>query len=362
MLRSLSAAVSGLRNQQTTHGRHRQQRVEREHGRVQGRPRDLQGRVRAARREREPSGDGIGGTNPMEVGLGSQIGTIDTLFTQGNLETTGRNTDLAIQGNSFFVLKKGERDLLHARRQLPGRRERHARLGRQRLRACRAAWRRTASSSDTVGGLKIPVLAVVAGEPDDEGQRLRQRRRVGAGVFDKGTAATLDPLDPAQRALPQNANSFKDMSITVYDSLGTKHELKMVMWKTGTNTWDWKFDDAQHGHHRAPASPRSPARIRSRSRRTARSTRRRRSALPEITFTPNSGAKDVDDQDRPRHGAQRAVAVRRLVDRGHARSGRLHERHAAGLQHRRDGHDRRRLHERHHAGARADSARGLQQS
>src|SRR5262249_39590483 len=51
--------------------------------------------------------NGAGGTNPMEVGLGSQIGTMDTMFTQGNLETTGRNTDLAIQGNSFFVVKKG---------------------------------------------------------------------------------------------------------------------------------------------------------------------------------------------------------------------------------------------------------------
>src|SRR5258705_542274 len=65
-----------------------------------------------------------------------------------------------------------------------------------------------------------------------------------AGVFDKGPATTLDPLDPTQRALPANKNSFKDMSITVYDSLGTKHEIKMVMWKTAANEWDWKFDDS----------------------------------------------------------------------------------------------------------------------
>src|SRR5581483_1496222 len=63
-----------------------------------------------------------------------------------------------------------------------------------------------------------------------------------ATVFDKGSASAVDPLDATQRALPQNANSFKDMSITVYDSLGNKQELKAVMYKTGTDQWDWKFD------------------------------------------------------------------------------------------------------------------------
>jgi len=45
-----------------------------------------------------------GGTNPAQIGLGMQVGTIDTLFLQGGLETTGQITDLAIQGQGFFVL------------------------------------------------------------------------------------------------------------------------------------------------------------------------------------------------------------------------------------------------------------------
>ncbi len=45
-----------------------------------------------------------GGTNPVQLGLGMQVGTIDNLFQQGGLETTGQITDLAIQGNGFFVL------------------------------------------------------------------------------------------------------------------------------------------------------------------------------------------------------------------------------------------------------------------
>jgi flagellar hook protein FlgE len=53
-----------------------------------------------------PPGD-HGGINPIQIGLGMQIGSIDTMFSQGNLETTGLNTDLAIQGDSFFVVAKG---------------------------------------------------------------------------------------------------------------------------------------------------------------------------------------------------------------------------------------------------------------
>ena len=50
----------------------------------------------------------VGGVNPKAVGLGVQVAAINTIFTQGNLQTTGVSTDIAIQGNGFFVLKDGE--------------------------------------------------------------------------------------------------------------------------------------------------------------------------------------------------------------------------------------------------------------
>lgn len=49
----------------------------------------------------------VGGVNPQQVGLGMQIASIDTIFTQGALQTTGKTSDLAIEGNGFFVLKDG---------------------------------------------------------------------------------------------------------------------------------------------------------------------------------------------------------------------------------------------------------------
>lgn len=54
--------------------------------------------------------DGGGGTNPYQVGLGMQGGAIDTIFTQGTIEKTGRFSDLAIQGDNFFIVKKGNRN------------------------------------------------------------------------------------------------------------------------------------------------------------------------------------------------------------------------------------------------------------
>jgi flagellar hook protein FlgE len=239
MLRSLNAAVSGLRNQQT-----RMDVIGNNVSNVNtvafkaGRVTFKEGFAQLVESATRPV-QGIAGTNPMEVGLGSQIGTIDTMFSQGNLETTGRNTDLAIQGSSFFVLKKGNEQC-------------YTRAGNFNVDANGTLVANTGFAvqgrgatngklNNTVGDIKIPVLATSPAVATSK-VSISGNVDASANVFDKGTAATLDPLDPTQRALPQNVNSFKDLSITVYDSLGTKQELKMVMWKVGTNQWDWKID------------------------------------------------------------------------------------------------------------------------
>jgi flagellar hook protein FlgE len=53
--------------------------------------------------------DEVGGVNPQQVGLGMMVSTIDTIHTQGSLQSTGVMTDVAIQGNGFFVLKDGDK-------------------------------------------------------------------------------------------------------------------------------------------------------------------------------------------------------------------------------------------------------------
>jgi len=55
--------------------------------------------------------DEVGGVNPKQVGLGMNIASIDTIHTQGSLQTTGVMTDLAIQGDGFFIMRTGNKQL-----------------------------------------------------------------------------------------------------------------------------------------------------------------------------------------------------------------------------------------------------------
>ena len=52
----------------------------------------------------------IAATNPKQTGLGVQVASIDTVQRQGTLQTTGIETDLAVEGDGMFVLSDGIRD------------------------------------------------------------------------------------------------------------------------------------------------------------------------------------------------------------------------------------------------------------
>lgn len=46
----------------------------------------------------------LGGTNPAQVGLGVKIGAITKDFTGGSLNPTGVSTNMALEGNGFFIV------------------------------------------------------------------------------------------------------------------------------------------------------------------------------------------------------------------------------------------------------------------
>lgn len=50
-----------------------------------------------------------GGVNAQQVGLGSALGSIDVIHTQGGTQSSSSETDLAIEGNGFFVLSDGDK-------------------------------------------------------------------------------------------------------------------------------------------------------------------------------------------------------------------------------------------------------------
>lgn len=50
--------------------------------------------------------DTAGGTNTFQVGLGMKLNSVDRNWNQGTFERTGITTDLALQGDGLFVMKK----------------------------------------------------------------------------------------------------------------------------------------------------------------------------------------------------------------------------------------------------------------
>lgn len=233
MMRSLFSGVSGLRNHQVRmdvigNNISNVNTVAFKAGRVtfkEGFAQLLQGASR-------PPGD-LGGINPIQIGLGMQIGSVDMMFNQGNLESTGLATDLAIQGDSFFVVKKGTQNYytrsgnfqLDADGQLVSPTNGFVVQGRMAVNGVFV---------DGVQNITLPVGQKTAAKATDStalGGNLNAAAPIFVGAF-----------DAAGRADPQNKDSYSESSITVYDSLGNQHDLKLQFWKTAADTWSWQVD------------------------------------------------------------------------------------------------------------------------
>ncbi|MBR5321633.1 MAG: flagellar hook-basal body complex protein, partial [Clostridia bacterium] len=61
-----------------------------------------------------PTG-GVGGTNPRQIGIGAQTASIARDFSAGTTLTTGLNTDLCINGNSYFTVASPTVEILYTR-------------------------------------------------------------------------------------------------------------------------------------------------------------------------------------------------------------------------------------------------------
>ncbi len=48
--------------------------------------------------------DPLGGRNSLQVGLGSSVGSVTHIFSQGSRQTTDKPTDVAIEGDGFFIV------------------------------------------------------------------------------------------------------------------------------------------------------------------------------------------------------------------------------------------------------------------
>jgi len=56
-------------------------------------------------------GEARGGINPMQVGLGVNVAAIETIHSQGQLQFTGNRTDMAVEGDGYYVVSDGTEQL-----------------------------------------------------------------------------------------------------------------------------------------------------------------------------------------------------------------------------------------------------------
>ena len=167
--------------------------------------------------------DNAGGTNPAQVGLGVKVAGITTNFAQGTQQTTGRSTDFMINGDGFFVTKFGNEQL-------------YTRAGSFDYDASGKivtpdgavlqGWTATDGVVDTngaIGDLKVPFGETM---PPTETTR-------GSVVGNLSTqAVAADPL-----AVPPRPATQVQTQMTMYDTMGTAHQLTYVFEKAGPNSW-----------------------------------------------------------------------------------------------------------------------------
>jgi flagellar hook protein FlgE len=172
----------------------------------------------------------LAGSASSLPGSGVQIGTVQQMFTEGSLQNTGVSTDLALNGDGFFVVK-GNVDGVSSNF--------YTRAGQFNL--------------DKDGTLVNPNGLKVQGymaNPDGTYQAaLSDVSAPTAALPAKETAnisivANLDstatvPALPFDAQNPANTANSPPISMSVYDSLGNAHTVDVYLAKTADNTWDY---------------------------------------------------------------------------------------------------------------------------
>jgi flagellar hook protein FlgE len=163
-----------------------------------------------------PSG-GLGSINPAQIGLGMTVAGIDVLQTQGNLQSTGKTTDMAIQGDAFFIESAG--GVISYTRDGAFDIALDGSLGNPASGMKVQGWQ-----ADAAGAIDItqPITNIVI----PVGQRttaLATSHVTLSGNLDAGAAVGTD--------VPTTT--------TVFDSLGVAHSVKVTFTKTSANAWSW---------------------------------------------------------------------------------------------------------------------------
>ena len=158
-----------------------------------------------------------GSGNPVQVGVGTGISSISSLFTQGSIESSGVKTDVALQGDGFFILDDGGLRL-------------YTRAGNFEL--------------DANGFMVSSTGANVLGFPAVNGVVSANTTLVPLQI-NTGQISAPSPTTNIEITMNLNADdpvgTTFSTAIGVVDSLGSTHIVTVNFTKTATNTWDYNL-------------------------------------------------------------------------------------------------------------------------
>ncbi|UCZ51719.1 flagellar hook protein FlgE [Bacillus shivajii] len=179
------------------------------------------------------AGDNRGGTNPQQVGLGSSLASIDTIHTQGSLQTTGRDLDMGISGDGFFVVNDGDQSYYT--------RAGNFYLDEQgnlvnsdglRVQGYGVDGDGNIDEGAGFGDLEITAGSLMAPQATGNAQF---RGNLNADYVSGTALGNNDYSEQEIRDLIEGSGTVVPYSVV--DSLGRVHDLDLVFQKTGENEW-----------------------------------------------------------------------------------------------------------------------------
>jgi len=162
-------------------------------------------------------------------GQGVRVARIAQQFSQGSVDFTSNNLDLAISGEGFFVLESPEGTISYTRAGAYSV-DREGIVTNQkndRLQVYPATTAPDGSVSFATGVLENLVLPTTTNTPQATSNIALQ---INLDSSDDVITAPFDPLDPSTYNFPSN--------VVVHDSLGNKHTATSYFTKTAANTWE----------------------------------------------------------------------------------------------------------------------------
>lgn len=168
------------------------------------------------------------GSAANQIGLGVNVASINQDFAPGSLQITGRNTDLSIDGNGFFVMRDsiaGTTSYTRAGRfAMDGDGYLYAAGATNRRLQGFTALNNTIPAGGSVSDIQINNASIPAKATT------QTSTKINLDSNGEVLSATFDPDDK---------NSFNyQTTVPIFDSLGSQHAVTSYYVKTAPNTWD----------------------------------------------------------------------------------------------------------------------------